>query len=165
MSIKNVPTITDNEKVNINRSQAEHRATWFGLMYDEMRKAGVDADTITREAVKRTGQFHGENIWKKQIKDLDDMTQFDAAFFNDLGKATFEMVTESTADDAKSEFHYCPLVAAWQKLGFDDETISKLCDLAMQGDRSIAEELGYKLDITDTIADGCATCKLHFYKK
>ena len=164
MAVVNKPTITDNEKVNINRAQAEHRGTWMALMFDEMRKAGLDAETITRKAIDRTGHFHGVN-WKAQVANPDDVREFDAAFFNELGKGTFEIKTESNPNEVRAEFHYCPLLAAWQKQGFDDETLAKLCDLAMQGDRAIAAEMGYNLDIEQTIAEGCPTCMLHVYKK
>jgi sulfur relay (sulfurtransferase) complex TusBCD TusD component (DsrE family) len=67
-------------------------------------------------------------------------------------------------DNVKTSFHYCALVSAWQKLGFDDETCALLCDMAMDGDRGIAEAMSYKLNLTDTIARGCPDCKLHFHK-
>jgi hypothetical protein len=67
-------------------------------------------------------------------------------------------------DNLKVDFHYCPLVNAWQKLGFNDETCGLLCDMAMEGDRGIAEVMGLTLDLQETIAQGCSNCKLHFYK-
>ena len=163
MAIKNVALKTGNEKANINRSQVEHRATWMALTYEEAKKAGADAETITRKAIKRTGNIHGLG-WKEKTGDISNLTNFDNVFFNDIGKATFEIETSSTIDDVYAEFHYCPLLAAWQKMGYDDETCALLCDMAMDGDRGIAESIGYKLDLTDTIAKGCATCKLHFHK-
>ncbi len=163
MAIKNVSLVYD-EKVNINRKAIEHRATWMGLTYDEGVKAGVDAEGITRRAIARTGLFHGEND-KAMCEDPTDMRQFADAFLDDLGKSTFQMdVTECTKDDLKIEFHYCPLLAAWKKQGFDDETCAKLCDMAMDGDRNIAKAMGYELELTDTIASGCPVCKLHFHK-
>ena len=36
--------------------------------------------------------------------------------------------------------------------------------MAMDGDRGIAEANGLKLTLTDTIAKGCETCRLHFHK-
>ena len=38
------------------------------------------------------------------------------------------------------EFHYCPLVAAWKKLGASDEECAVLCDIAMDGDRESAKK-------------------------
>lgn len=163
MSIKNIASKTDNEKANINRSQAEHRAIWMALTYEEAKKAGADAEAITRKAIKRTGNIHGLG-WKEKTGDASNLSNFDKVFFNDVGKATFEIETSSTKDEVHAEFHYCPLLAAWEKLGYDDETCALLCDMAMDGDRGIAEAMGYKLDLTDTIAKGCATCKLHFHK-
>jgi hypothetical protein len=34
----------------------------------------------------------------------------------------------------------------------------------MDGDRGIAEAMGFKLELGETIARGCANCKLHFHK-
>jgi hypothetical protein len=67
-------------------------------------------------------------------------------------------------DNVKVNFHYCALVNAWQKLGFDDKTCGLFCDMAMDGDRGIAEAMGLKLELSETIANGCASCKLHFHK-
>lgn len=67
-------------------------------------------------------------------------------------------------DNVTVNFHYCALLNAWKKLGFDDERCALLCDMAMDGDRGIAESMGLTLDLQETIARGCAICKLHFHK-
>jgi hypothetical protein len=77
----------------------------------------------------------------------------------------FEMkILESTDDKLSVDFHYCPLVAAWQKLGCTDEEIARLCDIAMEGDRGIAERFGGRLELGDTIANGHSTCQVKFLK-
>ena len=43
--IKNTPNQVD-EIVEAVRSAIEFRGTWFALLFDEMRKAGVDAEGI-----------------------------------------------------------------------------------------------------------------------
>lgn len=161
--IKNEANKVD-EKIDINRAQIEHRATWMGLIYDEMIKAGIDAEPIIRRAIKRCGLMHGENF-KKQCQDPNDCKDFRKVFLGDVGVNTFHM--DNIKDDSSNvsvDFHYCALVSAWKKLGFDDATCDKLCDMAMDGDRGIAEAMGLKLDLTDTIAKGCSSCKLHFHK-
>ncbi|ETP71283.1 hypothetical protein UYO_2773 [Lachnospiraceae bacterium JC7] len=161
--IKNRTTVYD-EKVDINRAAIGHRATWMGLMYEEALKEGTDAESILRRAITRTGEGSGQAL-KESCSDSKDLTQFADAFVSDVVKSTFQMdFTEVTKDDFKIEFHYCPLVAAWQKLGFDDEKCMKLCDIAMDGDRAIAKANGLELSLTDTIAKGCDVCKLHFHK-
>ena len=73
-------------------------------------------------------------------------------FLDELGQRMFEMeFTKCTDDELNVEFHYCPLVTAWQELGFDDETIVTLCDIAMDGDRGIAAENGFEFTLGDTI--------------
>jgi hypothetical protein len=148
----------------VNRAAIEHRAAWMGLIYDEMKKAGLDAEGIIRKAIKRCGIMHGENI-RKKCADTDNCGDFREVFIRDLGIKTFNMDGISAdKDNVNLSFHYCALVSAWQKLDFDDETCALLCDMAMDGDRGIAEAMGYKLTLTDTIARGCPDCKLHFHK-
>ncbi|MDR2758662.1 MAG: L-2-amino-thiazoline-4-carboxylic acid hydrolase [Spirochaetaceae bacterium] len=161
--IKNVenPTI---ETAEVNRAQIEHRATWMGLIYDEMVKAGIDAEPIMRQAIKRCGRIHGENF-KNQCADPQNCVDFKKVFLGDLGIKSFNMDSISADQhNVKTEFHYCALVNAWQKLGFVDKTCALLCDIAMDGDRGIAEAMGLTLELTETIAKGDGSCKLHFHK-
>jgi hypothetical protein len=160
--IRNVenPTI---ETAEVNRAQIEHRATWMGLIYDEMVKAGIDAEPIIRRAIKRCGRIHGENF-RKKCADPKNCVDFKNVFLGDLGIKSFNMDSISAdQDNVKTEFHYCALVTAWQKLGFDDKTCALLCDMAMDGDRGIAESMGLTLDLKETIAKGDESCKLHFH--
>ena len=161
--IKNTANPVD-EAGEVNRTQIEHRATWMGLIYDEMVKAGIDAEPIIRRAIKRCGRFHGENI-KKRCADPGNCEDFEKAFITELGVKTFDMRPVHAGKETLSvDFHYCALVNAWQKLGFDDKTCELLCDMAMDGDRGIAEVMGLALNLDETIAQGCAGCKLRFHK-
>lgn len=163
-SIVNKPSLLTEEKVNLLRAAIEHRATWMGLMYVEAKAMGYDAETFTRAAIKKTGLIHGEMI-KNQMTDLGDIEYFKSLFLHEGVLKYFEMdVKDLDRDNLVVEFNYCPLINAWKKLGIDDETCELLCDMAMDGDRGIAEAMGYKFDLTDTIAKGCSTCKLHFHK-
>jgi hypothetical protein len=73
-------------------------------------------------------------------------------------------ILESTDDKLYINFGYCPLVAAWQKIGCTDEEIGRLCDIAMEGDRGIAESYGGKMELGDTIANGYNRCQIRFIK-
>jgi len=162
--------LATDEITEVNRAQIEHRATWMGLIYDEMVKAGIDAETIIRKAIKRCGRIHGEQI-KKRCADPENLEDFKKTFLSDLVKKTFDVhpengdeVSQKTGDSFCIEFHYCALVKAWKKLGFDDKTCALLCDMAMEGDRSIAEVMELRFDLGRTIAQGCPDCKLRFKK-
>jgi hypothetical protein len=162
--INNKPTITDDEMVNEVRNAIEHRATWMGLLLDEAKKNGADYEAIGRAAVSRTGCFHGKGIFERL--DDDSMEAFKNAFLTELGQKLFEMDIK-VCDDEKLEveFHYCPLVSGWMKQDFGDETIELLCDIAMDGDRNIAEENNYDFKLGKTIAKGDDVCEVNFYKK
>lgn len=147
------------EKVNINRAAIEHRALWMGLLFDEMVKAGADAEGICRRAVRRCGEFHGAQH-KANCNGSEDCRVFKEVFLPELGLKTFEMDTVQTEKELEVTFHYCPLVSAWKKAGFSDERIALLCDIAMEGDRGIAASNGMDFELGDTIAAGCATCRM-----
>ena len=72
---------------------------------------------------------------------------------------------EKTDETLSLEFHHCPLLKAWQDLGFDDELCEKLCDIAMDGDRNIAKAMDFDFELGDTIAKGCQTCQIKFHNK
>jgi hypothetical protein len=136
----------------------------MALTYAEMEKAGVDAEKITRAAVRKCGNIHGLRF-REQCTTPEDLADFKSVFLTENGIKAFEMsVFGVDHDNVQAEFHYCALVNAWKKLGLDDEKIALFCDIAMDGDRGIAESMGITLDLGDTIAKGCSTCKLHFHK-
>ncbi|MCL2094465.1 MAG: L-2-amino-thiazoline-4-carboxylic acid hydrolase [Treponema sp.] len=150
------------EKTEVNRAQIEHRAAWMALFYDEMKKAGADAEGIMRRAIRRCGNYHGEQF-KARCADPNNLEDFRKVFIHDLGMRTFDMrPIESDKNNLKVDFHYCALLASWKKLGFDDKTCELLCDMAMDGDRGIAEGMGIKFELGNTIAQGCSECQLHF---
>lgn len=68
-------------------------------------------------------------------------------------------------DHLDIDFHYCPLVKAWQKQGCTDEEIAELCDFAMSGDRGIISNFGGELDLQSAIAKGDPICKIRFVRK
>ena len=162
--IKNNPKNTDNEVVNGLRSAIEHRATWMGLMMDEAKKESADAESFTRKAIIKCGNFHGEGIQDRQVG--EGLPNFEKTFIPENTKKIFEMdVKECDEDKLEIEFNYCPLVAAWLKQGFSDEEIDLMCDCAMDGDRGIAKACGYDFKLGKTIAKGDDVCEVNFYKK
>ena len=73
-------------------------------------------------------------------------------------------IRKNTPEVLAIDFHYCPLVKAWQKAGCSDEEISDLCDIAMCGDRGIGEAYGGKLKLLKSIAKGDEVCRLYYHK-
>jgi len=73
-------------------------------------------------------------------------------------------IRECSDDKFSIDFHYCPLVKAWQKMGLSDERIAILCDTAMCGDRGIAAQFGGRLELGKLIAKGDDFCEIRFVK-
>ena len=151
--------------MEVNRVQIEHRATWMGLIFDELRRRGLDAEEITRAAIFRCGGIHGD-VMRSKCADPEDARSFQEVFLTDIGVKTFSMANiDADSKNLSVQFHYCPLVNAWKKLGFDDETCALLCDIAMDGDRGIAQAMGMDLELSKTLAKGDGICALHFKAK
>lgn len=158
--IKNTPTKTD-DRTELLRNAIEHRATWFALVIDEAVKNGLDKN-FAGKAIFRCGQFHGENKYPR----TNDLVEFADAFANPDVVGVFEM--ELLKKDDKNldiDFHYCPLVNAWQKLGIPEEDLPALCEMAMDGDRGIIDTYDqFRFELGDTIAKGDDVCQIRISK-
>lgn len=157
MAITNVSTVHDKHTQDM-RSAIEHRATWFQMLLDATEDAGAPWEEIGRKAISRCGVFHGGS----KFTGTDDLEVFAGEFANELAKKIFEMdILECAAERFVVEFHYCPLVNAWMKHTDDGDRISKLCDIAMDGDRGIVSEFPkFDLDLQETIAEGGKVCRI-----
>jgi len=143
------------------RAAIEHRATWFYFLIKEAQKRGLDYE-FARAAIHACGEFHG----KTRYGQTDDLTKFGPEFATQNVQDIFEMDVTTTPEEMKIEFHYCPLVNAWQKLGASEEEIATLCDIAMDGDRGIACAFpAFEFELGKTIAKGDDICEVCFKRK
>ena len=147
------------------REQLEHRALWMYLLCDEAQKKGLAPEEYAPNAIKRCGLYQGKLLREKggmgqSLKGLKK------ALFSLPARLVFEMkILRCTDDNLDIDFHYCPLVKAWQKQGCSEEEIRMLCDHAMCGDRGIAESFGCELDLPKTIARGDDVCEIRFVRR
>ncbi|NQS92586.1 MAG: L-2-amino-thiazoline-4-carboxylic acid hydrolase [Chloroflexi bacterium] len=148
------------------RKAIEHRATWMYLLLKEARERGLDWDDFARPAIHATGCLGGQKKLEKML-DTSSLVEFETVFAGGTSRKVFEM--EVVAADEKSyhlDFHYCPLVSAWEKLGASPEEIEHLCDIAMDGDRGMAEQFpAFEFSLGQTIAQGHPACQIRFDKK
>lgn len=159
--IENVPE-NRGEKCEDIRAAFEHRATWFYLLIEEARKRGLDFD-FAHEAIFQCGCFHGEHKFTK----TDDLKNvFAPEFANQNVIDAFQMeILRNDGENLDIDFHYCPLVAAWKKLGAKDEDLPELCDIAMDGDRGIISTFpGFQFELGETIAKGDKVCQIRICK-
>jgi hypothetical protein len=148
------------------RKAIEHRATWMYFLLKEGRERGLDWDDFGRAAVRATGSIHGQ-AKKEKMEDPGSMEEFQQVFAGETSQKVFEMeVVREDEDSYHLDFHYCPLVEAWMKLGASQEEIIQLCDIAMDGDRGIADEFeDFEFSLGHTIAEGKPVCQIRFDKK
>ena len=157
--IKNVPE-KKSEHMEDMRGAIEHRASWMYLLIKEAKKRGLDY-SFAHDAIKACGCFHGDNKYTK----TDDLTAFAPEFANQNVVDIFQMDVTTTPEEMAIDFHYCPLVAAWKKLGATDEECAELCQIAMDGDRGIASTFPhFDFHLGKTIAAGDDICEVRFKK-
>jgi hypothetical protein len=146
------------------RELLEHRALWMYLLCDEARKKGLDPELLAPEATRRGGFYPGNmNVTTGGSSSLMSIKK---RLFSLPARMVFEMkIRACTDDNLDIDFHYCPLVASWQKQGCSGGEIVRLCDFAMWGDRGIAESFGCELELGKTIAKGEGLCEIRFKRK
>ena len=162
--IKNEPKLK-NPLLMAIREQLEHRALWMYLLCDEAKKKGLEPQQYAPQAIRRCGLYQGAGLVEKggMGKSLKGLKK---ALFGFAARMVFEMkIKRCTDDNLDIDFHYCPLVKAWQKQGCSDEEIQLLCDHAMCGDRGIAESFGCQLELPKTIANGDGKCEIRFVRR
>jgi hypothetical protein len=146
------------------RALLEHRALWMYLLLDEARRQGLDPEKFAPPAIRRCGLYHG-NMHSGNGKDTS-LKRLKKKLFGLPGRLVFEMkIRRCTDDNFDVDFHYCPLVKAWQKQGCSGEEMDRMCEYAMWGDRGIAESFGCELDLLKTIAKGDGKCEIRFRRK
>ena len=163
MSIEKTEPKYKNGLLMAIRDLLGHRAFWLYLLCDEAKKRGLDPKDFGSAAIKRCGLSQGADLVKKGK--TDSLKGLKKTLFTKPAQLVFEMdVLESTDDTLYLDFHYCPLVKAWQNAGCSDEEIADLCDIAMCGDHGIGECYGAKLDLPKCIAKGDDVCSLRYRK-
>jgi hypothetical protein len=158
--------------VRMLREYLEHRALWMYFLCDEARKKGLDPEKFAPEAIRRCGLYHGlaPAEWHDAQGPGQSLRQslkhLKKTRFKLRGRLIFEMkIRRLTDDNFDVDFHYCPLVKAWQKQNCSVEEMDRLCDFAMWGDRGIAESYGCDLELNKTIAKGDGVCEIRFKRK
>ena len=155
--IKNNPTIVGDKHIDELRGWIEIRANWLFYLVQEAQKRGLDLQ-FAYDAIHACGDRQRESKPK-----TNSVTTFCQSCFSESVTRIFEQDVEYGEDEVNVTFHYCPLVAAWRKLTDDEELISKLCDIAMEGDRAQFSQFDFYLG--DTIAAGKDSCKMCVSKK
>ena len=161
--IVNKPTIVDNTVCNVRRAAIEQRGKWAAAFYLEARRQGIDLEPIMRKAIHEIGVESGQ----KEKASFGDKPvtggSYAQYFVNKAVSETFEKKLEMcTEDEAVVSLNYCALLAAWQKMGLTDEECALMCDIAMEGDRGIAEGAGLDFELEGTLAEGCKCCTLRY---
>ena len=164
MSIVNEPKYKNGLLAAI-REQLEHRALWMYLLCDEAAKKGLAPEDYAPDAIRRCGLYQG-GLLRQKAGGGESLKGLKKTLFGKPAQLVFEMkILRCDDDHLDIDFHYCPLVKAWQKAGCSDEEIATLCDIAMCGDHGIGDRYGAILELPKCIAKGDDICALRYSKK
>lgn len=159
-NIKNIAKIKNPIIVKV-REQLEHRAMWLALLADGAEEKGLKLEDFARDKIFACGTLQGKPL----AKDGKSFKFLRKKLFSKAAQWVFEMkILECDDDKLSINFHYCPLVKAWQKMGYSDERIAELCDTAMCGDRGIASCFGGEMNLGKVISKGDDYCEVRFSK-
>ncbi len=161
--VVNKPTITDDYVCNVRRAAIEQRGKWAAAFYLEAKKQGIDLEPIMRKAIHQIGVESGEKEKASFEEGTLNAGSYATYFVNKAVSETFEKHLDMcTEDEAVVTLHYCALLNAWQKMGMSDEELALMCDIAMEGDRGIAEGAGLDFELEGSLAEGCKCCTLRY---
>lgn len=160
--IKNEPVKYPNDyAVNSVRSAYENAARWYCYLAEEGLENGLPAEFIC-DAMRESGAFQA----KEQYQGINGISEFVSVYMDFEAEKAFEGEVVSCGEDkAEIRFGYCPLVAAWQKLGRDEAFIRELCRCCREMDKAAAETFGIDMAVSGSIAEGDAACTVCFTKK
>jgi len=163
-NIKNIASVR-NPFIKAVRELLEHRALWLYFLCDEAEKNGADPAAFAPAAIRRCGLFQG-GLYRKAAGGGASLLGLKRVLFTFFARQVFEMkIVRADDNHLDIDFHYCPLLHAWQEQGCSDENCAKLCDYAMCGDGGIAENFGCVLELPQTIAKGAETCQIRFRRQ
>ena len=147
-----------NETTESVRRAIEDRATYLFFLLKEMEEAvgSEEAELMASRAVYKYGQTKGQRMGP-----LDTPADFIAHQMRPGRQEIFDKEA-SEAGETRGEirFHYCSLVEAWKRLGATPAEVSRLCDIAMQGDHGMLSHTPLALTLPRSIARGDAYCQL-----
>jgi hypothetical protein len=148
----------EQELVLAVRSAIEDRAAVLFFLYREMKKVygAARAEKLARQAIFKFGIFKAGKRGKVSTPDKWAKQHMEGI----SGKVFKSKIAEAGKKQSELNFHYCPLVEAWKKLGATKKEIALLCDIAMEGDRGRASIERFSVEIPQTIGCGDSYCRL-----
>ena len=147
-----------NETTEAVRSAIEDRAMYLFFLLKEMEAAlgPEEAERLAKQAIYRYGQTKGQRMGP-----LATPADFIAHQMRSGRQEIFDKeAIEAGETRGEIRFHYCPLVVAWKRLGATPDELSRLCDIAMQGDHGILSHTPMTMTLPRSIARGDPYCQL-----
>ena len=159
--IRNHPVKYINDyAVNSVRSAYENAGRWYCYLTREDLGKGLPLEFV-KDAMRASGRFQAQD----RYRDVSDPQGFIAKYMDfEMEKAFEGEVAACSETEAEIALGYCPLLAAWQKLGCEEALIRDLCRCCREMDMTAASELGIEMSVSESLAEGGEKCTVRFRK-
>jgi hypothetical protein len=126
------------KEIEIMRNLIKDRGCYLYYLADEAKRHDESWETVCRSALSAFGCMK----FRARFSEIQGLDDFLAAYLSDTTKQIFDSdVIEHDEKHIVIKAGYCPLMHAWVDCGGDDETVAKLCDIAMDGDRAMVNSI------------------------
>lgn len=145
------------KEIEIMRALIRDRGSYLYCLVEAAKKAGVDWESIARAGMTQFGCLKYQAKFT-QIQGLDDFLE---TYLTPETKQIFDSdLIERDEDHAVIKASYCPLLHAWLECGGDDAGAAKLCDIAMDADRTQVNSIpALRFSLRKSLAEGDCQCE------
>lgn len=145
------------------RDSFKNRAILYYLIFDELRQelGAGQAEALMKRAVYRRGEQVGRRFAEFGPADLAGLRDAFLANMPDDGRLFEPQVVRCDREGLDVQLEACPLKAAWEELGLDEQDRVTMCRIAGEIDKGTFEAAGFRFapDTWQPGRSGC--CHLH----
>ena len=145
------------------KNSFKNRAILYYFIYDELsREIGAEnAEKILKRAIYRRGEQIGAQFQPHAPADFEGLRDAFLAVIPDQGRMFNPDVVRCDAEGLDVQLEACPLKAAWEEMGLDQQQREALCRIAGEIDKGTFEAagFGFEPDTWQPGRSGC--CHLH----
>lgn len=144
-------------EIEVMRALIRDRGSYLYCLVDAAKQAGVDWENIARAGMTQFGCLKYQAKFT-QVKGLDDFLE---TYLTPETKKIFDSdLIERDENHAVIKAGYCPLMHAWMECGGNDAEIAKLCDIAMDSDRTQVNSIpALHFSLRRSLAEGDPQCE------
>ncbi len=157
MEIKNTAKkYLDDPAVVTARNCIIARGEYLYQLVNEAKKKGLSSE-FAHCAIYNWG----DSI-RRRLKDPEttNVKEIIDQLFTEMECKIWEDEVTATEEEARVEFHYCPLLEGWLRNTDDPQMLQELCDIAMECDVALFDKPRFDYSIEESFFSGADHCTM-----